>query len=74
MGGRLFRGTEESDKSGGVGLFNVNVPTNEWISLIGASAEPNENQLPTTLQVYLLKTGIPYISASSRARSPSSNF
>ena len=26
-GGRLLRGTDESEKSEGVGLFNVNVPT-----------------------------------------------
>jgi hypothetical protein len=27
LGGKLFRGTDESEKSEGVGLFNVNVPT-----------------------------------------------
>jgi hypothetical protein len=27
VGGRLFRGTDESEKSEGVGLFNENVPT-----------------------------------------------
>ena len=44
VGGRLLRGIDGSEKSEGVGLFNVNVPTKEWISLMGASAEPNENQ------------------------------
>jgi hypothetical protein len=44
-GCKLLRGTDESKKSEGVGLFNVNVPTKAWISfkLIGASAEPNES-------------------------------
>ena len=44
MGGRLLRGIDGSEKSEGVGLSNVNVPTKEWISLMGASAEPNKNQ------------------------------
>ena len=43
VGGRLLRGTDGSEKSEGVGLFNEKVPTKEWISLMGASAEPNVN-------------------------------
>ena len=43
VSGRLLRGTDESEKSEGVGLFNVNVPTKAWMSLIGESAEPNKN-------------------------------
>ena len=41
--GQIMRGTEESEKTEGVGLFNVNMPTKAWMSLIGESAESNEN-------------------------------
>jgi hypothetical protein len=50
-GGRGLRGTDKFDKSEEIGLFNVNVPTNAWMSLIGASAKPNENQFANELEV-----------------------